>query len=65
MTTGIMMAIMRRCAGSMPGEGVMNCTRNMVTMMRIGRMCSGSGMERSVSQNQCAWRSSTAFSSTR
>ena len=65
MMAGIMIAIMRRCAGSMPGEGVMNCTKNIVPMMRIGKMCSGSGMDRSVSQNQCAWRNSTAFSSTR
>ena len=60
-----MKAIMRRWAGSMPGEGVMNCVRNMLTMMRMGRMCMGSGAERSVSQNQWAWRSSTAFCSTR
>ena len=62
---GIMKAIMRRCAGSMPGEGVMYCVRNMVTMMRMGRMCVGSGWERSGSQSQWAWRSSTAFCSTR
>ena len=37
--TGIMKAIMRRCAGSMPGEGVMDCVRNMVTMIRMGRIC--------------------------
>ena len=35
---GIMKAIMRRCAGSMPGEGVMYWTRNMVTMIRMGRI---------------------------
>ncbi len=49
----------------MPGEGVMYCVRNMVMMIRMGRMYLGSGAERSVSQNQWAWRSSTAFCSTR
>src|ERR1035437_9441833 len=48
----------------MPGEGVMNWVRNMLTMMMIGKMCSGSGAERSLRQNQWAWRNSTVFCST-
>ena len=44
---GIMNAIIRRCVGSIPGEGVMNCVTNMLMMIRMGRMCSGSGSDRS------------------
>ena len=49
--------------GSMPGEGVMIWVTNIVTMIRIGKMWNGSGVERSVSQNQCAWRNSIALES--
>src|SRR5271168_5633223 len=52
--TGMVKAIIFCCAGSIPGDGVRYCTRNMVTIKKIGKMCSGSGAARLCSHNQGA-----------